>query len=235
MTPPAPRWPVVVFDLDGTLVDSVGLIVASFQHAFRTVLGAAEDEERIRGWIGQPLIRAFREVSADRADELLATYLAWNLAHTEALIRRYDGIDRLLGTLVASGVRLGAATSKLRAPAELAARLAGLTDHLGVLVAMEDTERHKPDPEPLLFALERLGARPQDAVYVGDAVVDVEAARRAGMAAVAVTWGAGTKVALEAAGPDVLADSVDALLATLLGVRRAGDDRYGGRGPGAPA
>lgn len=235
MTPPAPRWPVVVFDLDGTLVDSVGLIVASYQHAFRTVLGVAEEEERIRGWIGQPLARAFREVSAERADELLAAYLAWNLAHTEALIRRYDGVDRLLGTLVASGVRLAAATSKMREPAELAARLAGLTDHLGVLVTMEDTDRHKPDPQPLLLAVERLGARPQDAVYVGDAVVDVEAARRAGMAAVAVTWGAGTRVALEAAGPDVLTDSVDALLAALLRVRRVGDEPHGGREPAAPA
>ena len=192
MTAPVPRWPAVVFDLDGTLVDTVGLIVASYQHAFRTVLGAEEDEARIRAWIGQPLIRAFREVSPERADELFATYLEWNSANTERLIRRYAGIDTMLAALDEAGVAVAAATSKLRGPAEMAVRLTGLAEHLDVLVTLEDT------------------------VYVGDAVVDVKAARNAGMSAIGVTWGAGTREAVATARPDVLADTVDDLVAALL-------------------
>lgn len=216
MTAPAPRWPAVVFDLDGTLVDTVGLIVASYQHAFRTVLGAEEDEARIRAWIGQPLIRAFREVSPERADELFETYIEWNSANTERLIRRYAGIGAMLAALDEAGVAVAAATSKLRGPAEMAVRLTGLAEHLDVIVTLEDTEQHKPDPQPLLLAAQRLGARAEDTVYVGDAVVDVQAARNAGMSAIGVTWGAGTRAAVAAARPDVLADTVDDLVSALL-------------------
>ena len=215
--PPSARWPVVVFDLDGTLVDTIGLIVASYQHAFTSVLGREEDEVMIRSWIGQPLIRGFRSIDPEHADELLGTYLAWNRANTERLIRRYAGIDTLLADLTTAGVHVAAATSKLRGPAEDAIRLTGLEASLDVLVSMEDTDAHKPDAAPLLLAVDRLGGTPADAVYVGDAVVDVQAARNAGMAAVGVTWGAGTRDSVVAAEPDVVADTVVDLRAALLG------------------
>ena len=217
---PSPRWPYVVFDLDGTLVDTIGLIVDSYQHAFTTVLGAPEDEVVIRSWIGQPLIRAFRERSPERADELFATYIEWNHANTERLIRRYAGVDVLLVDLAGAGVRCAAATSKLRGAAEAALRLTGLDAYLSgpqALVTLEDTAEHKPDPAPLRLAVERLGGSVAEAVYVGDAVVDVQAARAAGMAAVAVTWGAGARSDVVAAGPDVVADTVDELRSALLG------------------
>jgi pyrophosphatase PpaX len=214
-----PRWPCVVFDLDGTLVDTIDLIVDSYQYAFETVLGSLEDEARIRAWIGQPLIRAFREASPQDAERLYETYLEWNQANTERLIRRYAGIDRLLRDLSEAGVVVAAATSKRRASAEMAADLTGLSSHLDVLVTMEDTILHKPDPEPLLLAVNRLGATPDQAVYVGDAIVDVQAARNAGMAAVAVTWGAGVREALEAMAPDVVAETVDDLREALLPTR----------------
>ena len=216
MPSPTPRWPVAVFDLDGTLVDTIGLIVASYQHAFQTVLGRQEDEVLIRSWIGQPLARAFRSVSPEHADQLYATYLEWNEANTGRLIRRYAGVDTMMAALAEAGVEVAVATSKLKGPAQTAVRLAGLADVVGVLVTMEDTDRHKPDPQPLLHALERLGAQPDRSVYVGDAVVYVEAARNAGMAAIGVTWGAGERDSVVAARPDVVADTVDELTAALL-------------------
>jgi pyrophosphatase PpaX len=214
--PSSPRWTTVVFDLDGTLVDTIGLIVASYQHAFRTVLGREEDETRIRSWIGQPLIRGFRSLAPERAEELFSTYLDWNHANTERLIRRYAGIDTLLADLAAAGVGVAVATSKLRTSAQTALKLTGLDAYLDVLVTLEDTDAHKPDPAPLLLAVERLGGRLADAVYVGDAVVDVQAGRRAGMAAVGVTWGAASREAVAAAEPDVVADTVAQLRAALL-------------------
>ena len=94
---PSLRWPTLVFDLDGTLVDTIGLIVASYQHAFRTVLGHEEDEARIRAWIGRPLVRCFQEAAPDHADELFAAYTAWNEANTDAMVRSYAGVADLLG------------------------------------------------------------------------------------------------------------------------------------------
>ena len=213
----SPRWSTAVFDLDGTLADTINLIVESYQHAFRTILGREEDPTVIRSWIGRPLLSAFRDHSPEQADELYATYLQWNADNTERLIRGYDGVREVLRELRAAGVNVGVATSKRRESAQQAMDILGLSEHVEVLVAMEDTERHKPDPTPLLLALERMGRGSNDAVYVGDAVVDVLAGKAAGMDTVAVTWGAGLPEALHGVRPTVVAHDADGLRTALLG------------------
>ena len=219
-TSPGPRWRTVLFDLDGTLADTIPLIVASYQHAFRTVLGEEVDEVRARAWIGRPLLPALLEESPEHGHALDRAYREWNLANTDRLIRRYDGVPELLDALTAAGLTTAVVTSKRRETARLA--LAGVgVDHLvDVVAALEDTDRHKPHPAPLLHGAARLGVAPGGCVYVGDAVVDVLAARAAGMGAVAVTWGAGDAEALAAAGPDLVVDDVGALVAFLLGAGR---------------
>lgn len=214
MTPP---WPVVLFDLDGTLADTIPLIVASYRHAFREVLGEDVDDARARAWIGRPLLDALLEESPTHGHELDRVYREWNLANTARLIRRYDGVPELLGALTSSGVRCAVVTSKRRMTARLALEGVGIDHLVDVAAALEDTARHKPDPAPLLHGAAVLGVEPGACVYVGDAVVDVLAARAAGMAAVAVTWGAGERAALLAAGPDAVHDTVAGLAAHLLG------------------
>ncbi|MFV0457880.1 MAG: HAD family hydrolase [Actinomycetales bacterium] len=216
MTSPA-RWPHVLFDLDGTLVDTIALIVASYQHAVRTVTGRQPDEAEARAWIGRPLLPALLEVDPQRGAEMDAVYRTWNLANSERLIRPYPGIDSLLGTLREHGVSTGVATSKRRHSAELALRLVGLDGRIELLATMESTAVHKPDPRPLLYAVERLGAQPGACAYVGDAVVDVQAARAAGMTSIAVAWGAAGRQTLELADPDHLVEDVSQLKALLLG------------------
>ena len=212
-----PRWSTAVFDLDGTLADTINLIVESYQHAFRTVIGREEDPDVIRSWIGRPLIGAFRDHSPEHADELYATYLQWNADNTERLIRGYDGVVEVLGDLRAAGVHVGVATSKRRESAEQAMDILGISEHVDVLVAMEDTERHKPDPTPLLLALDRMGRGSNDAVYVGDAVVDVLAGKAAGMDTVAVTWGAGLPDALHGVRPTAVVATAGELRTALIG------------------
>lgn len=213
----SPRWSTAVFDLDGTLADTIHLIVESYQHAFRTILGHEEDPTVIRSWIGRPLIGAFRDHSPEHADELYATYLQWNADNTERLIRGYDGVREVLADLGAAGVHVGVATSKRRESAQQAMDILGLSEHVEVLVAMEDTDKHKPDPTPLLLALERMGRSSNGAVYVGDAVVDVLAGKAAGMDTVAVTWGAGEADALHGVRPSAVVSTADELRAALLG------------------
>ncbi len=212
----SPRWTTAVFDLDGTLADTIHLIVESYQYAFRTVLGREEDPTVIRSWIGRPLINAFRDHSPEHADELYATYLQWNADNTERLIRGYDGVREVLADLRAAGVRVGVATSKRRESAQQAMDILGLSEHVENLVAMEDTERHKPDPTPILLCLERLGRGSNDAVYVGDAVVDVLAGKAAGVDTLAVTWGAGTTESLHGVRPTVVAHDAAGLREALL-------------------
>ena len=210
-----PRWPFVVFDLDGTLVDTIGLIVASYQHAFTTVLGRPWDDAEIKTWIGTSLLGAMRRVAPDDYEEIYREYTSWNEAHTERLIRQYPGVNDLVADLVAAGVKVGVATSKRDQPARLALSLSGL-DAVPLLVHHDSVDEHKPSPKPLLEALRQLGAEPSQAVYVGDAAVDIAAAHNAGMAGVAVTWGAGTREAISAAAPLVTCDTADELRAVLL-------------------
>jgi len=209
----------VLFDLDGTLADTIPLIVASYQHAFRTVLAEEVEEGRARAWIGRPLLPALLEESPEHGHELDRVYREWNLANTPSLIRRYPGVPELLAQLTAAGVTCAVATSKRRETARLALVGVGIDHLVDVVAGLEDTAAHKPAPDPLLFAAASLGVDPAHCVYVGDATVDVLAARAAGMAAVAVTWGAGEREALVAAGPDALVDTVADLATYLLGRR----------------
>jgi pyrophosphatase PpaX len=211
-----PRWPVVLFDFDGTLADTIPLIVASYHQALAASALPPVDDLEVRSWIGKPLQPVLEERYPGRGAELTAVYREWNLAHHDALIRRVHGIDALLADLHAARVRTGVVSSKVKGTVERGLRAVGLAERVDVLAGMHETVRHKPDPEPLLYAAQRLGAQPPECVYVGDAAVDVVAARAAGMGAVAVTWGAGEPAALEAAGPDAVVDAVDGLRDVLL-------------------
>ena len=214
---PKTWWPVGVFDLDGTVVNTIPLIIASYEHAVTSILGVRPDPVEARSWIGQTLAETFYQRYPENGAELVSSYVAWNTANLERLVQEYPGVDALLADLAAAGVKLGVATSKRRVSAENTLNFAGLRDQLAVTVAMEDTDFHKPDPRPLLLALNRIGASANEAVYVGDAVVDVLAARAAGMDVIAVTWGAGERVDLVAAGPTAVVDSVAELRSLLLG------------------
>ncbi|WP_208544019.1 HAD family hydrolase [Nocardioides seonyuensis] len=206
----------ILFDLDGTLANTIPLIVASYQHAFRQVRGEEIDDTRARAWIGRPLLAALLEEDPERGHDLDRTYREWNLANTSRLIERYDGVPEMLTTLSAAGARMHVVTSKRRDTAQLAITAVGIEGLIEVAGALEDTTAHKPDPEPLLTAARRIGVDPVTAIYVGDATVDVLAAKAAGMGSIAVTWGAGERAALEAAGPDAIVDTVDELTSYLL-------------------
>ena len=210
------RWSTVFFDLDGTLADTIPLIVASYQHAFREVMGVEVDEADARSWIGRPLLPALLEVAPDHGHELDRVYREWNLATTARLIRAYDGITELLEALDDAGARLAVVTSKRRETAVLALEHVGIAGHIEVASALEDTAEHKPHPAPLRHGAALLGVDAGDCVYVGDATVDLLAARAAGMAAVGVTWGAGAADELVALQPDAVCTTVAELAEVLL-------------------
>ncbi|PKQ31158.1 MAG: HAD family hydrolase [Actinobacteria bacterium HGW-Actinobacteria-2] len=210
------RWRWVLFDLDGTLANTIPLIIASYDHAMRSVLGVPADRNEATRWIGQTLKHTFGTLHPDRAEELIEAYVEFNLRQMGALIERYPGMVELVDQLSLAGIGCGVATSKRRPAAELTLTHVGLEDHIAITVAMDDTDVHKPDPAPLRLALARMGANPDESVYIGDAVVDVQAAKAAGMAAIAVTWGAGEVDALRAAAPTAVATTTAQLRALLL-------------------
>ena len=184
------RYRVILFDLDGTLIDSGPIIMASMRHASVTVLGREPDEEAVRAAIGgHGLVSQMRDLDPDRVDELIDVYRAHN-EPLHATLETFDGVPELLRELVRRGHQLGIVTAKRRSTVHLAFdRFPFLTELTDVLVGSEDTERHKPDPDPVLEALDRLGATPEEAVYVGDSPFDIQAGNAAGAYTIAVGWG----------------------------------------------
>jgi pyrophosphatase PpaX len=211
------RYPTVLFDLDGTLIDSGAMIVASMRHAAATVLGREVPEEELKAAVGGPgLIAQMRALDAARVDELVEAYRLHNEPlHSE--LEPCAGIEDALAELRREGRRLGIVTAKRRATVRLAFDvLPWLEESFDVVVGAEDTQRHKPNPEQVLLALERLDARPGETAYVGDSPFDIRAAKAARTAAIAVTWGgihSAERLAEEE--PDVLVDDVKELLASL--------------------
>ena len=184
------RYRVILFDLDGTLIDSGPIIMASMRHASVTVLGREPDEDAVRAAIGgQGLVSQMRDLDPDRVDELIDVYRAHN-EPLHATLETFDGVEHLLRDLVGRGHQLGIVTAKRRSTVHLAFdRFPFLPELTAVLVGSDDTERHKPDPDPVLEALHRLGATPGEAVYVGDSPFDIQAGNAAGAYTIAVGWG----------------------------------------------
>jgi len=184
------RFRVVLFDLDGTLIDSGPIILASMQHATRTVLGRDIAYEELAATVGgQGLVSQMRALDPDRVEELVEVYKEHNDPLHETL-EAFDVFLDLLPRLRDEGRRLGIVTAKRHRTVRLALdRFPELAEQFEVVVGYEDTERHKPEPDPVLFALERLGAAPAEAAYVGDSPFDIQAAKAAGTFAVAVGWG----------------------------------------------
>jgi pyrophosphatase PpaX len=208
------RYPVVLFDLDGTVVDSGGIILASMRHAARTVLGREFSDQELLASVGGPGLEAQMAVLAeDRVDELVTVYRAHNEPLHDTL-EFCTGMADALVTLKEQGRRLGLVTAKRRATVELAFARLPLAGLFEVVVGGDETERHKPSPEPLELGLERLGVSPEGAAYVGDSPFDMQAARAAGMAAIGVTWGRihGREALRDA---DVVVDTAQELLAAL--------------------
>jgi pyrophosphatase PpaX len=183
------RFPVVLFDLDGTVVDSGGIILASMRHAARIVLGRDFSDDELLVNVGGPGLEAQMEaLGPGRSAELVRVYREHNEPLHETL-EGFDGIEATLEALRHRGQRLGIVTAKRRATVDLAFAQLPLAHLFETVVGGDETERHKPDPAPLQLALERLAADPPDAAYVGDSPYDMQAARAAGVFAVGVTWG----------------------------------------------
>ena len=215
----SPRPAAVLFDLDGTLIDSITLILGSMRYAFaKCDRVIPSDEEWLTG-VGIPLRTMFQRYAAEDAevDRLIAAYREDQLANHDNLVRCYDDVPETLAALEQAGHPLAVVTSKGDMLARRGLELVGIASHFKTIVSCDSCSRHKPHPEPVLTALDRLGYEPDEALFVGDSVHDIEAGNAAGVESVAALWGPFTREQLACARPDRFIDRIGDLLQLVAG------------------
>jgi pyrophosphatase PpaX len=193
-----------LFDLDGTLIDSIELILQSYRHTMKAHRGIEPPDEVWMKGLGTPLWVQFRDWTDD-PDEIKAmvtTYREFNLANHDRMVRPYAGVVEQVRRLKTDGKTLGLVTSKMKSGAARGLRVAGLEDAFAVIVGADEVEHPKPHPEPVLKALERLGAPAAGAVFIGDSRHDLECGRAAGVQTAAALWGPFRRSDLEDLAPD---------------------------------
>ena len=211
------RHELILYDLDGTVWDSIPLIMSCFKHAYEEVMGCCDrSDEDLMSYIGRPLQDTFAMHDDETKQKLLDSYLVYNheLLDQDA-ISMFPGVEDSLKRIKKSGVKQGVVTSKRHRAADVTLKFKGLYDFFDVYVCKEDTEHHKPEAEPLLFAAGKLGISDMSKViYVGDAMPDALCAKNAGADFALVSWSQMDQEAIMKAAPEgsVLIDSLDELI-----------------------
>lgn len=193
----------VLFDLDGTIIDSIRLIIDSYHHTLLTHGIAARDDAFWLKGIGTPLRVQFAEWEGDPGIEaMIATYRDYNLTNHDSCVTPYPGVVDAVRAIKAAGLMTGLVTSKNRSGAERGLRVCEVEGMMDVIVGADDVVNPKPHPEPVEKALSLLGADPSSAIYVGDSVHDMASGRAAGVRIAAVLWGPFARPDLQHTEPD---------------------------------
>ena len=169
----------VVFDIDGTLIDTEAAFQLALQETMEEFLGHSDSLAELHYTFGMPTETTLRVLGFP---DVAAAHLVWERKCMEKLgkVRLYDGIPQLLDALLLRGYTLGIASSQSRREYELV---------FGTVVLLEDTEKHKPDPDPLLYYMKVTGAKPEEVLFVGDSSGDMICARNAGVTGALACWG----------------------------------------------
>ena len=191
----------ILFDLDGTILDTNELIIQSFLHALKGRVAPDFGREHIIPKMGTPLNQQLQEFSglAD-VTPLVAAYREVNLGRHDELVREFPYVAEVLDNLRRSGIRLGVVTTKIRLTTEKGLKYVGIYDYMDAIVTIDDVTNAKPHPEPVLRAMEQLGAKPEETLMVGDSTVDMESANAAGAVSVGVAWSLKGEARLRDAG-----------------------------------
>ncbi|MDO4442955.1 MAG: HAD-IA family hydrolase [Slackia sp.] len=208
----------VLFDNDGTLVDTHDLLLDSFRHATRTVLGRTIPNEVLMAKVGQPLSVQMWDFADDAEvhDELLRVYRAFNEKFHDERISLFPGTREALDALRSAGFSLGVVTSKMHPLAQRGLEVLGVADYFDCLVGADDCTKHKPDPDPVVLGARLIGAAPERCAFVGDSPFDVQAGNDAGCYTAAVTWGMFETDILRERRPDVICRRFDELARHLI-------------------
>jgi len=215
-----PKISTVLFDLDGTILDTNELIIQSFFHALEGIVPPEFSREHIIPSMGLPLSEQLRLFSGlENVEHLMRSYREMNLRLHDELVRPFPEVQNVLKRLHTEGFKLGVVTTKMRLTTERGLKFVGIFDYMSAIVTIDDVQHPKPHPEPVLTAIRALGAEAGETMMVGDSSVDIIAANEAGAVSVGVAWSLkGERVLAEAGARHMIHDMRD--LYELVGLER---------------
>jgi len=200
------KYDTVLFDFDGTVVDSTPAVLGAWQHTYDVLKPGQYDEETCLSTFGEQLDTSLHRFFPETpVDEVVRIYRDWQITRLPRLVKPFPGVFDALSGLRRAGLRLGLVTSRHKETADVLFDTFGVRDYFDTIVLCEDTERHKPDPQPIDEALARLCSRPERSLYVGDAVFDLLTSHNAGIDCALVLWTKTYRVERDASGKPVRA------------------------------
>ncbi|XID92118.1 pyrophosphatase PpaX [Paenibacillaceae bacterium WGS1546] len=203
----------VLFDLDGTIIDTNELIIQSCMHALRGQVPAGFGREQIIPLMGQPLTEQMRQFTG-RQDvaSIVNAYREYNLIKHDEMVSLFPGVGEIVPRLSRAGIRLGIVTTKMRETTIRALKLLEIYSYMETIVTLDDVAHAKPHPEPVAKAIRALGVSPAETLMVGDSTVDMQSALAAGAIPVGVAWSLkGEDVLIGAGAAHVLKEMGDLL------------------------
>ncbi|KGX86201.1 pyrophosphatase PpaX [Pontibacillus litoralis] len=202
----------LLFDLDGTLINTNELIIASFLHTTEKYAPNQYTREDVIDFIGPPLEESLSSIS-DKVDveEMMNTYRAHNHEHHDDLVVAYDGVVETLSKLREAGFKLGIVTTKLRQTVTMGVKLTEIEPYFDTIVTLDDVTNAKPHPEPVVRAMKELGATPEETIMIGDNTHDIEAGQNAGTKTAGVAWTIKGRQVLEDLQPDYMLEHMSDL------------------------
>lgn len=207
----------LLFDFDGTLLDTNELIIQSYQYVLDKHYPGKYKRSNILPFLGPPLVDAFSTVDPQRAEEFIVEYRNWNIERHDELAIEFDGVSETLKQLKAAGMKMAIVSTKRNDMVFKGLDLLDADGVFDVVIGIDDVTNAKPDPEPLLLALERLGATADEALMIGDNYHDIEGGKNAGVRTAGVAWSAKGEAFLQTFHPDYMLHHISDLLRIVKG------------------
>lgn len=206
----------ILFDFDGTLIDTNELIYHSFDYTFKK-FGYSFTKEEILQFNGPPLRETFSQLNPDLAEEMIRTYRIHNAQHHEAYVKLFPNVKETLEVLREKGFELGVVTAKMREGVKQGMEITGIESYFDTIVTIDDVENPKPHPEPVIKALNKLNAEADTAIMIGDNYHDIIAGNKAGTKTAGVSWSLRGKEYLKQFNPTYMLEDMSDLL-VIVGV-----------------
>ncbi|BDH62927.1 pyrophosphatase PpaX [Lysinibacillus sp. PLM2] len=207
----------LLFDFDGTLLNTNDLIIQTFMHVLEERFPGVYKPEDCIQFIGPSLKETFEEIAPEEVEDMILKYRTWNHEHHDELVTEYEGVIETLEQLKAQGIRLAIVSTKRRDTIERGLDIMGARHFFEFWIGIEDVTNVKPDPEPVLLAIEKLGVDKGEVMMIGDNYHDIEAGKNAGVKTAGVSWSLKGEAFLKQFNPDYILYHMSDLLSIVKG------------------